>query len=577
MTWEEALADRDDISGYGAEALGLFGLALRFGIDDLVSVAADAVTDGQNDKKIDILYVDSTQRAAFLMQCCKKESKFEKSAPANKASDLHTAVAYAFATAEENLPEKVKPQIIFLRNAIRSNDIDTIYIWYVHNRTESDQISRELNQVELSAQAHLERNFPANQCAIFAQEVGRNTLKEWYDRSSSAIIVNDDINFSIDGSFERRGKNWTCLVTSISGKDLFAIYRKYSKDLFSLNVRDYLGIVKKDANVNNNIRRSAQETPDLFWSFNNGLTAIVNDYNTNGNHLNIKGIAIVNGAQTTGAIGNLEIEPSEQLFVPARFFKTLDQSLIDDIIRFNNSQNAIEASDFRSTDPIQKRLRNEFNRFGGIDYEGGRRGNVSDAIKRRPNLLPSYTVGQALAAFHGDPVLAYNEKSRIWSDNTPYNKIFNDETDAAHIIFCFSLLRAIEARKKILLDKQKQDANSITRQEAATIDYFRQKGSQFLLVYVVSQSMETILSRAIPNHFRLSFGEVPLTGAMAFWHDILDVFLSFPDKLAQPLKEGLKSNERAKAAADDIRQTLEAIKNFNEKIYSEFARKIVFR
>jgi hypothetical protein len=42
------------------------------------------------------------------------------------------------------------------------------------------------------------------------------------------------------------------------------------------------------------------------------------------------------------------------------------------------------------------------------EYERGRRGGTSDTIKRRPNLLPSYTVGQALAAFDGDPVIAKN-------------------------------------------------------------------------------------------------------------------------------------------------------------------------
>lgn len=39
----------------------------------------------------------------------------------------------------------------------------------------------------------------------------------------------------------------------------------------------------------------------------------------------------------------------------------------------------------------------------------GGRGGASDAIKRSKFALPSYTVAQALAAFHGDPVTAYDK------------------------------------------------------------------------------------------------------------------------------------------------------------------------
>lgn len=39
------------------------------------------------------------------------------------------------------------------------------------------------------------------------------------------------------------------------------------------------------------------------------------------------------------------------------------------------------------------------------------------------------------------PVIAYNEKSRIWSDNEAYSKVFKDDTSAAHIILCFPAAR----------------------------------------------------------------------------------------------------------------------------------------
>ena len=580
MGWKAALNARDDLNDYGGEALGLFGLALRFGVEDLQTVAAEAVTDGQNDKKLDIIYVDSSNKSAFLMQCYLAEGKWDKSAPADKATDLHAAASYAFNVTEENLPDRIKSQVLNLRRSIAEGDIDTVYIWYVHNRTESQGISSELQQVEVSAQNHINAKFGEGICRVIGQEVGRNTLQEWYDKSSSQIVVDDEIEFEIEDLFEKTGSGWSCVVTSISGADLFALYKRKSKDLFSLNVRDYLGIVKKDANVNNNIRQTASENPGSFWAFNNGLTAIVHDYDVSDRPnqrraLKVNGIAIVNGAQTTGAIGNLDDMPSDDLQVSARFFKTNDQALIEQIIRYTNSQNAVEASDFRSTDSVQKRLKAEFDEISSADYDGGRRGNISDAIKRRPNLLPSYTVGQALTAFHGDPVLAYNEKSRIWNDNTAYNRIFNDSTTALHIIFVFSLLRSIEGKKKELVMKAKGDSSALSQQDQVKLDLLRQGGAQYLLSFTVSECIELIIQQRVPNKFRLRFADHTASEAKVQWDPIVEVFLAFSPMLTSHLREGLKSNERANTAALELRQTLDSIKQFHEKTYASFKKSVI--
>lgn len=77
--------------------------------------------------------------------------------------------------------------------------------------------------------------------------------------------------------------------------------------------------------------------------------------------------------------------------------------IIRNVIQFNNNQNKIAVSDFRSTDRIQKKLKEQVAKIPDAEYEGGRRGGHSDVIKRSKRLLPSYTVGQTLAAFHGDP------------------------------------------------------------------------------------------------------------------------------------------------------------------------------
>ena len=117
------------------------------------------------------------------------------------------------------------------------------------------------------------------------------------------------------------------------------------------------------------------------------------------------------------------------------------RSLIGNIVKFNNSQNKVTAADFRSNDEIQKRLVSEVDAIDkSIVYQGGRRGGDDAAIKRKKNVMPSFTVAQALASFHGDPVSAYNKKSFLWNDDAAYSKIFNEKNywRAYHIcLFAF--------------------------------------------------------------------------------------------------------------------------------------------
>ena len=574
MKWYAAFEARDDLTPYQGEGLGLFALALRFRHDDLETIAANAITDGKNDKKIDILFVDRPQRTAFIIQCYMAKDKFDKSAKLNKASDLHTAISHVFGTSEEALSDAVKAQVLDFRDAVRSNEIDTVFIWYVHNRTEHPSVANELVNVEKSAYAASKAHFPGSDLRISAEEIGQNRFEELYEKSSSVILVDDEIELKTDGGYHISGSGWSCYVTTISGSELFDLYDEHSTDLFSLNVRDYLGVVKKDSNINHNIQMTAAQSPESFWAFNNGITVIVHDFTVTSDTIKTKGFAIVNGAQTTGTIGNLPKPPDGSLKLPARFFKTADADLITRIIRYNNSQNAIEASDFRSTDETQKRLVAEFDALEGVDYLGGRRGQADDAIKRKPNQLPSFTVGQVLSAFHGDPVIAYNEKSRIWIDNDAYQRVFNSKTTAGHIIFCMSLLRAIESRKKALHLKLKNDTDLMETEEEE-LAFFRSTGSVFFLVYVVSICLEVLLGGGSSDKFGYRLKKDSMRFGIEAWESVLDVFLAFAPTMTEALSAGLKSEKAAREAAVQVRQLVNATKASNREAVEACAKRVV--
>ena len=92
-----AFAARDDLSDYGDNGLLLFSLQLRHGVEDIQGVAATALTDGANDKKCDLVYVDRGAGRVIVAQAHLSRDASKTEAPANKASDLNTAVGWLIA------------------------------------------------------------------------------------------------------------------------------------------------------------------------------------------------------------------------------------------------------------------------------------------------------------------------------------------------------------------------------------------------------------------------------------------------------------------------------------------------
>ena len=207
---------------------------------------------------------------------------------------------------------------------------------------------------------------------------------------------------------------------------------------------------------------------------------------------------------------------------------------------------------------------------------GKRRGGHADAIKRNPCLLPSYTVGQALAAINQDPVVASNEKSNIWAADRYYAKYFNDETSAVHIIFAYSLLRAVESRKLDLVSRSKRN-EPLTEVDQGELTFFRNRGATFLLVSAVASSLETILGRRIPNIARLSFGKRSPDKAERLWRPIVSTVTPFCQQLGEAFTHGLKNVDLVKRSIRTFQSLVQATSGANKTVFKEFSRQIKIR
>jgi hypothetical protein len=576
--WEQALAGRDDLAKYEENDLLLFALEINQNIDDIELIANDALTDGPDDKKCDLIYVNRESGKVIIAQAYKKTGSTDSSPPSNKASDLNTASTWILQSSTSSIPDRIKAAAEQVHLALNDEQITSVEFWYVHNCQESQNVDIELQRVASTADSLIKRYFPnAEVDSVLSAQVGRNTLDAWYKSTQVPILVTESFDFESRGGFYSEGDKWSAYSTSVSADWLHKMFQEHGKNLFSANVRDYLGSRRSDKNINNNIKTTASNEPDMFWVYNNGITALVNDFNFTSEDdfglFTISGIAIVNGAQTTGALGSLDNVDLKNAHVPARFVKCSDQATIRNIIRFNNSQNKIEAADFRSNDPIQSRLRSEFTSIPDVEYFGGRRGGDDDAMRRSRNTISSYSVGQALMAFHGDPATAYNLRSQIWQNDTLYSQIFNDHLTATHAICAFSLMKAVDAVKSNLKSLP-QDTRTAAQSRYA--EMLRQRGDTFLLTSAVSAGLESILDRQINSVFSIRFRDnISARDAIEIWKPVVDVLLPCIPQLSAAFTGGnITNKDNVKSAINAFVDMVEATKNANIELFNTLSEKI---
>lgn len=552
----------DLINMYGDNSLLLYALQLRYDIEDIVAVASEALTDGSDDKKCDLIYIDKDSGFAVIAQAYMKQNPTEADlAKANKASDLNVAASWIFTRNIQDVPTRIRDSVSELQEAIKNGDINTVYFWYVHNMNEKNnpEVQDELNTVQIAAQKLVNDLAADNSVKIVALEVGNNTIDRWYNSSNKRITVEDTLTIEGNGeAFEIKGNKWKACVTAVKGSWIRRLYLNYKDDLFSGNPRNYLGAGKRKNKINLGIMDTVEKQPDNFWAYNNGLTALVNDYDLDDGLLSaVHGITIINGAQSTGAIGAVE-KLEEDFLVPIRFIVCSDPKIIEEIINNNNKQNEILPSDLRSNDKQQVRLRKEFKKYPQLYYSGGRRDGTR---VRNKEVFDPYMVAQTLLAFHGDCVTAYNSKKLIWDEDKEYTNIFSDQLTAEHIIFVYALGRAID-EYKIALKNLKEQRTEVEEGELA---FLSKRGSKMLLIYAISTCMESLIGKKILDSWKLVYKDnTNFEYLVEMWKKILDIIIPFHGTLEPALQGGLKSKEHANSVTVQLRAMVASL----SKVYS---------
>jgi hypothetical protein len=151
-------------------------------------------------------------------------------------------------------------------------------------------------------------------------------------------------------------------LIAMPGELLSKIYGLYGARLLEQNVRTFLQARTK---VNAGIIRTLTDAPEMFFAYNNGITATSSGVKTttlpNGaiGVASIENLQIVNGGQTTASILYSKDQNKADLshvFVQVKLSVVrpdLVEQIVPKISRFANTQNRISEADFASSDAFQ--------------------------------------------------------------------------------------------------------------------------------------------------------------------------------------------------------------------------------
>lgn len=176
-----------------------------------------------------------------------------------------------------------------------------------------------------------------------------NTFKDTFnvDVNLPALIV------------DTLSQDYRSYLTVIDGKTIAEIYDKYGSRLLEQNVRTFLQF---RGNVNKGIKNTIEYNPEMFFAYNNGITATASEVILENNKIvKISNFQIVNGGQTISAIyassKNSKLDVSK-IYVQMKLSVVSDTNKQDDFVskvsEYANTQNKVNQSDFFSNSPFHK-------------------------------------------------------------------------------------------------------------------------------------------------------------------------------------------------------------------------------
>ena len=226
--------------------------------------------------------------------------------------------------------------------------------------------------------------------------------------------------------------NHKSYVMTLDANQLVNAYKALGQDaIFSLNIRNYVGKTQ----TNKKILETARLDPENFYMFNNGNSCLATQVTVTDNAVEVVGLQVINGAQTIRSLVHVGQFGSHVPFVLVRVTEIAEGygsggKIREQITRFNNTQNTIKLSDFRSNDPVQSALSEQFKQIVRSGRKVAYLPKRTDKIPANHEVVRLEEFAKSVYAFLHGPTEFTASTSFLFDDseNGGYAAVFGDGT-----------------------------------------------------------------------------------------------------------------------------------------------------
>jgi len=427
-----------------AHTRALAAFALNIVVPDADEATCCAhVTDGSGDNGIDALYVDVVGKRIIVVQ-----SKWSDAGTGTiGVGDLHKTIAGLRDLTDERFDQfnsKFVPHLTAVEAALHDPQVS---FTLVIATTGPSTLAKEAAKVINDALAEMNE---------FSEMLSERVL----GMAELHVVVKDggkpskiDITVELE-DWGGLTEPYTAYYGLVDGATLADWYSEHGGQLFDDNLRKALGTTP----VNQAITETLREKPEHFWYFNNGVTALCDEITKTAKggaarksgEFVVRGLSIVNGAQTVSSLAARAKEPEGDLD-PVRVWirlislKGCPEDFSTEVTRNTNTQNTVEHRDFIALDPRQQDLQDDVRLSLGKAY-----------VFKRGEPIPSPGDGfgvteaiVALACAHTDSQFAVLAKSAVGrlevTTGRYYPQLFGASTNAFRLWQSVRAYRLIES------------------------------------------------------------------------------------------------------------------------------------
>lgn len=431
-------------NAYFTRALAATALMMRCDIE--VDIAVNSITDGYHDMGIDAIYLDQKSNMLFLVQSKWRQDgkgSITQDEMGNFVEGIKRIISYDLEGANEKIQAK-KDDIDAALDGIGCR----IQALFIHTGSQeiNDFIKRPMTELIASTNDEADENLLFSPIAF----------KEIYDYLASDNAASEvDIDYLFLNNWGKISTPYPMYYGTVPTAAIGELHLTYGDRLFDKNIRFYKG----RTDVNDGIKKVLLKEPENFVYYNNGIKLlckkiernIKNSSSTESGMFTLKGVSVINGAQTTGCIGQVYKENPEKLENAKVLVQMIDmsdmpQNMGTSITKLSNTQNRIENKDFAALDPTQEKIKRElsFSHYQYLYKNGEEITDLSSQLSFDEAIV-------ALACLCTDSEYSTIAKRNVGAlsediNKAPYKALFNNSTNSFELINSVMIVREVEKK-----------------------------------------------------------------------------------------------------------------------------------